>query len=131
MEGVRPEATCAQNPVFMRVSRTLSLLTMQLLQGKVNGKHLFSTGFLWVFPIFTCFWPNFPGFIRIKCEKPSILGLAERSLMQTEEYPLFGPGSCRDGCIEGINDGRGEFEMANDHRGQVALKRDFRSQGCA
>jgi hypothetical protein len=54
-----------ETPVFMRLRRTLPMVTMRLSAGKVKGKARFSTVFLGIllnWPRFACFCLDFTGF---------------------------------------------------------------------
>ncbi len=119
------EATCAQNPVFMRVFREpCRWLQCDFGRGKVNGKRPISTiflGFCAYFAYFCLFLAALSRSVgRISC--PKTAGKTSSGSMQPEEHLLLRRQSRRDRRIERIDHGRGQLEMANDHGGDVGLK---------
>ena len=50
--------------------------------------------------------------------------------MQSEKHLLFGRGRGRDGCIERVDNGRSELEMADDHGRNIGFEGCVGRQGC-
>jgi hypothetical protein len=64
MEECRAKPLVRETPVFMRLRRTLPMVTMRLSGHQSQWKNAGFPQFSWVFmpemPIFACFWPVGP-----------------------------------------------------------------------